>query len=71
MKKELYEHLEYYEYNPKLKKDIRYFSMINYEHFNKVFKKKLELDNNLKIKFVKIESLKNRYWSKKERGLIK
>lgn len=39
----LYEHLKYYEYNPKLRKNIRRFSMINYEHFNKVLQAKKEM----------------------------
>ena len=38
----LYKHLEYYEYNPKLKKNIRHYSMINYEHYNKVLQAKKE-----------------------------
>ena len=55
------------EYNPILKKLIIKRSIINHLHYNKVFKKKLELDDNLKIKFIKIERLKNRYWNKKEK----
>ena len=38
----LYKRLEYYKYNDKLKKDIRYYSMINYEHYNKVLQAKKE-----------------------------
>ena len=38
----LYKSLEYYKYNDKLKKYIRYYSVNNYEHYNKVLQAKKE-----------------------------
>ena len=55
----IYKNIYYFNKNNRL---INERSFTDYDHFNKVFRTKLKLNNNLKIKFRKIESLKNRYW---------